>query len=113
MPQGLTRWGSCNWATPGRSDTRLVCRTLADRRARSSSGSSSSRDRVGFRTDVPLRRRLPASNFETKPRPVMRNLQVVEENRLAAPRAGFGARVWQEPCPEVESEAVRARKGAK
>jgi hypothetical protein len=44
---------------------------------------------MGFRADVPLGRRLPGSNFETKPRPVMRNLQVVEENRLATPRASF------------------------
>jgi hypothetical protein len=45
---------------------------------------------VGFRTDVPLRRRLPGSNFETKPRPVMRNLQVVEEKIGSQfPRAGF------------------------
>jgi hypothetical protein len=43
---------------------------------------------MGFRTDVPGRRR-PGSNFETKPRPFMHHLQVVEENRLAAPRAGF------------------------
>src|SRR6478672_5673035 len=28
MPQGLTRLGSVTAATPGRSDTRLVCRTV-------------------------------------------------------------------------------------
>src|ERR1700722_9909182 len=36
MPQGLTRLGSVNWATPGKSDTRLVCKTLPDRTQRSS-----------------------------------------------------------------------------
>src|SRR5258708_17784960 len=28
MPHGLTRWGSCTAATPGRSDTRLVWSTV-------------------------------------------------------------------------------------
>jgi hypothetical protein len=36
-----------------------------------------------------LRRRLAESNFETKPIAVMRNLQVVEEHRLAVTRAGL------------------------
>src|SRR5258707_11814967 len=36
MPQGLTSCGSWNWATPGRSDTRLVCKTLASGTQRSS-----------------------------------------------------------------------------
>src|SRR5262245_2804546 len=30
MPQGLTRLGSTSAAAPGRSDTRLVCRTVPD-----------------------------------------------------------------------------------
>src|SRR5262249_41854992 len=36
MPHGLTRWGSICCATPGRSDTKFVCRTLDDSRQRAS-----------------------------------------------------------------------------
>src|SRR5437764_9243312 len=39
MPQGLTRWASVTSATFGKSDTRFVCRTFADGRARSSRAS--------------------------------------------------------------------------
>src|SRR5262245_12878712 len=56
MPQGLTRWGSWMAATPGRSETRLVCKTLPDNRLRSSRGSrrGRTRDRAGGR--LPVRR---------------------------------------------------------
>src|SRR5438309_4317274 len=39
IPQGLTRWGSMTLATPGRSDTKLVCSTFPDNRHRSSRAS--------------------------------------------------------------------------
>src|SRR6185312_16339474 len=41
MPHGLTRFGSCTAATPGRSDTRLVCRTVPDNSLRISRVSTS------------------------------------------------------------------------
>src|SRR5262245_53561624 len=51
MPQALTRVGSRFKATPTWSDTRLICwnRVEADIRERSSSASSASRERTGFR----------------------------------------------------------------
>src|SRR5262249_18645567 len=51
MPQGLTRWGSRFWATPGRSDTRFVCSTLPAGQRRSSSAS-----RVGRNAETSRRR---------------------------------------------------------
>src|SRR5260221_669973 len=73
MPHALTRVGSRFNATPTWSETRLICwnRPEADGRLRSSSRSSTSRARAGFRAGVPLRR-LPPSSFDTRLKPVMR-----------------------------------------
>src|SRR5262245_17878345 len=45
MPQGLTRWGSVTAATPGKSETRFVCKTFPDSRQRSSRASRQGRAR--------------------------------------------------------------------
>src|SRR5262245_60044228 len=52
IPQAFFRVGSRSRATPGRSDTRLVCKKFADISARSSSASSPSCCRAGFRAGV-------------------------------------------------------------
>src|SRR5262249_22588850 len=74
MPQAFFRVGSWSWATPGRSDTRLVCRKFAAIRLRSSSASSASRARAGFRADVLPGRPLPRNNFDTRFSPNTKNL---------------------------------------
>src|SRR5262245_54989139 len=65
MPQAFFRVGSRTRATPGRSDTRLAWRKFADGRLRSSSASSASRERPGFRAGACLRRP-PRSTFPMK-----------------------------------------------
>src|SRR5258708_1268708 len=80
MPQAFFRVGSWNWASPGRSDARLVCRKFADIRLRSSRASSASRGRAGCRAGVPRRRPRPRNHFETE-----RNIDIgkllIERNR--------------------------------
>src|SRR5262249_38930560 len=68
MPQAFFRVASCCWASPGRSDTRLVCTKFADIRLRSSSASTPSRVRAGWRTGVRLRRPLSRNHFERERR---------------------------------------------
>src|SRR5262249_20647917 len=62
IPQGFFSVGSSSRANPGRSDARLVWSKFADIRERSSSASSASRDRIGFRAGACLRRP-PRSHF--------------------------------------------------
>src|SRR5215470_1606185 len=81
MPQGFFRVGSRSRANPGRSDARLVWIKLADIRRRSSSASSASRERIGFRAGACLRRPPPRSHFARKRGTDIRNLLVRKETR--------------------------------
>src|SRR4051794_4121080 len=76
MPQALTRVGSRFKATPGWSDTRLICwnKGEADSRVRTSSASTASRERFGFCAGDCLRRVLPRNHFARKLETDIRNL---------------------------------------
>src|SRR5262245_20161207 len=65
MPQALIRVGSRFRATPGWSDTRLICcsRLEADSRERSSSASNVGRQRLGFCGAACFSRLPPRNNF--------------------------------------------------
>src|SRR5262245_16242712 len=79
IPQALIRVGSRFSATPTWSDTRLICwnRLEADSKERSSSASTASRVRIGFRTGAGFRRRLSRSHFFKKLKTDIMHLLVV------------------------------------
>src|SRR5262245_26070336 len=71
MPQALIKVRSRFKATPTWSETRLICwnRLEAAISERSSSASTASRERIGFRSGACLRRPLPRSHFDNEPIP--------------------------------------------
>src|SRR6516165_12357275 len=95
IPHGLIKLGSWNTATPGRSETRLICKTFADIKLRSSSASMPSRQRAGFRFAGRVLASPPPNSFAAELRPNMKTSTLKKDQGASqsnARRAGDSVR---------------------